>query len=300
MVPLKPIRPGDTIGIVAPASPFEKVKFESGIKFLEERGFRIFVSEAVFQRDGYLAGPDDQRARLINQMFADPGIHAIWSARGGYGTLRILPLIDYPTVCANPKPFVGSSDITALLTVLNERCHMPVFHGPLIISFAEADAATRHSALKIFDSADGWRIKADPCRVVRPGRASGRVTGGNLATLSHLMGTPFEPDFSGGLLLIEDIGEAPYRIDRMLTQMKLAGSFSQINGVMMGNFRDCGNPADIITIVENIFSGQSIPILAGLPVGHGPSNIMIPMGVEATLDADQGILTYQPGFFADT
>ena len=126
MAALKPIRPGDTIGIVAPASPFEKAKFEFGLKFLEDRGFRLSVPEEVFQRDGYLAGSDAQRARLINQMFADSNIHAVWAARGGYGTLRILPLIDFSTICANPKPFVGSSDITALLTALHEigRAHV--------------------------------------------------------------------------------------------------------------------------------------------------------------------------------
>lgn len=297
MIPLNPIRPGDTIGIVAPASPFEREKFEFGIEFLKDRGFRIYVPDEIFHRIGYLSGPDAQRARLINQMFADPDIHAIWAARGGYGSLRILPLINYSSICANPKPFVGSSDITALLTALHERCHMPVFHGPMVISFADADEATRSAAWKIFNPTDGWRVKADPRGIIRAGRASGRVTGGNLTTLSHLIGTPFEPDFTGGLLFIEDISEATYRIDRMLTQMKLAGRLSRVNGVIMGNFRDCGKPEDIIGIVETIFSDPSTPILAGIPAGHGQSNVMMPMGVEATLDADQGMLTYHSGFF---
>jgi len=300
MAALKPIRPGDTIGIVAPASPFEKAKFEFGLKFLEDRGFRLSVPEEVFQRDGYLAGSDAQRARLINQMFADSNIHAVWAARGGYGTLRILPLIDFSTIRANPKPFVGSSDITALLTALHGRCRMPVFHGPMIISFAEADEATRGAALRIFESGGRWQLRAAACRGIRPGRASAEVTGGNLTTLSHLIGTPFEPDFNDRLLFIEDIGEATYRIDRMLSQMKLAGRLGRVKGVIMGNFTDCGRLEDIIGVVENIFSEPPVPIIAGIPAGHGPSNVMMPMGVEATLDADEGVLSYHCGFFADT
>lgn len=297
MISLKPIHPGHTIGIVAPASPFDRRKFEYGIKFLEDRGYQVHVPAEVFHQAGFLAGADDLRARLINQMFADPEIHAIWCARGGYGSLRILPLIDYSTICAHPKPFVGSSDITALLAALGDHCGMPVFHGPMIISFADSDEETRHAAFDIFREADGWTLAAESDNVIHPGRATGVVVGGNLTTLSHLIGTPFEPEFSGRLLFIEDIGEAPYRIDRMLTQMKLAGKFSGINGLMLGNFSGCGNQEEIRSIVENIFRDQEVPILAGLPAGHGPKNIMMPMGVEAALDAEAGRLIFRPGFF---
>lgn len=297
MISLKPIHPGHTIGIVAPASPFDRKKFEYGIQLLKDRGYQVHVPDEVFHQAGFLAGTDDMRARQINQMFADPKIHAIWCARGGYGSLRILPLIDYSTICAHPKPFVGSSDITALLMALGERCGMPVFHGPMIISFADSDEETRHTAFDIFHEAGGWTVATESGKVIHPGRATGVVVGGNLTTLSHLIGTRFEPEFSGRLLFIEDIGEAPYRIDRMLTQMKLAGKFSGMNGLMLGNFSGCGDQEEISAIVENIFYDQEIPILAGLPAGHGPRSIMMPMGVEAALDTKTGRLTYNSGFF---
>ena len=297
MISSKPIGPGHTIGIVAPASPFDRNKFNDGIRFLTDRGFHVHVRDEIFSRSGYLAGNDALRARLINEMFADPDIDAIWCARGGYGSLRILSLIDYSAISACPKPFIGSSDITALLTVFSVRCRMPVFHGPMIVSFADADDETCQAAVEIFNMNRHWTVSAEPCHVIQPGSTSGPVIGGNLTTLSHLIGTPFEPDLSGRLLFIEDIGEAPYRIDRMLTQMKLGGRLAKINGLILGNFSDCGNYEEICSIVDSIFSDQELPILAGIPAGHGPRNIMLPMGVEATLDAEAGRLTYHDRLF---
>ena len=297
MQAMKPLLPGDTIGIAAPASPFDKSRFEFGVRFLEDQGFRLHIPEAIFDRNGYLAGSDARRARLINELYADNSIQAVWCARGGYGALRILPLLDYTLIRAHPKPFVGSSDITALLAVLSERCEMPVFHGPMIVSFADADGASCQAAIEIFKMSGVWEIKAEPVYVIQPGQGSGPVAGGNLTTLNHLMGTPFEPDFSGKLLFIEDIGEAPYRIDRMLTQLKLAGKLSRIQGVILGSFTDCGTPEEIYAIAAEIFSDLSIPVLGGMPAGHGPGNMMLPIGAEATLDAESGTLTYDPRLF---
>lgn len=297
---LKPISPGDTIAIVAPASPFDKSRFESGIRFLEDQGFRLRIPREIFHRAGFLAGPDAQRARLINELFADSGVHAIWCARGGYGSLRILPLIDYALIRAHPKPFIGSSDITALLTALVERCGLPVFHGPMIVSFADADAASCRAAIEIFKDPSEWTLSATPAKTIQPGQASGSVAGGNLTTLVHLMGTPFEPDFSGRLLFIEDIGEAPYRIDRMLTQLKMAGKLAHVRGVVLGNFTNCGPREEIYAIAGEIFSDLPIPVLGGMPAGHGPCNMMLPIGVDATLDAASGTLIYHSRLFAQS
>jgi len=294
---LKPLVPGDTIGIAAPASPFDKSQFEFGIRFLADQGFRLRIPAEIFHRSGYLAGSDAQRARLINELFADPEVNAIWCARGGYGSLRILPLLDYSLIRAHPKPFVGASDVTALLAALSDRCDMPVFHGPMIVSLAEADEATCQAVIDIFALPGVWRLKADPVHVIQPGQGSGPVAGGNLTTLAHLIGTPYEPDFSGKLLFIEDIGEAPYRIDRMLTQLKLAGKLSHLQGVVLGNFTDCGPPETIYAIAKQILADFSIPVLGGMPVGHGPCHRMLPIGVEAALDAGSGMLTYESRFF---
>ncbi|HMA86747.1 MAG TPA: LD-carboxypeptidase [Desulfosalsimonadaceae bacterium] len=294
---LKPLSPGDTIGIAAPASPFDKSQFEFGIRFLEEQDFRLRIPSEIFHQDRYLAGSDAQRARLINALFADDSVQAIWCARGGYGALRILPLLDYSLIHAHPKAFVGSSDITAMLSALSERCDMPVFHGPMIVSFADADEASCQAAIEMFRMPGAWTLTAEPVHVIQPGQASGPVAGGNLTTLVHLIGTPYEPDFSGKLLFVEDIGEAPYRIDRMLTQLKLAGKLSHIQGVILGSFIDCGTSEEIYAIAEQIFSDLSIPVLGGIPAGHGSRNMMLPIGVKATLDAGSGTLTYHSRFF---
>ncbi len=289
---------GGSIGIVAPASPFDSVKFETGLRVLKNMGFNPVVADSVRETAGYLAGPDPQRARLINELFADPEISAVWCARGGYGSMRILPLIDYDLVRLNPKPFVGASDATALVTTLYSRCRTPVFHGPMIVTLADADEKTCQSVCQTFSGTGSITIKAEPFEMLKPGAAAGKVIGGNLTTLSHLMGTPFEPDFSGHLLFIEDIGEAPYRIDRMMTQFKMAGKLSGISGLLLGRFSGCGPMEQIHSIMRSIFQDRDIPMLSGIPAGHGLPNLTVPMGVSATLDAEQGLLTFRSPLFA--
>lgn len=293
-----PLPAGGKIGIVAPASPFDSVKFETGLHVLKSMGFKTLVPDSLRQSCGYLAGPDQQRARLINEMFADPEISAIWCARGGYGSMRVLPLLDYELLRSNPKPFVGASDATALLTALYSRCRAPVFHGPMIVTLADADEKTCQSVRQTFSGTGSITIKAEPFEMLRPGVASGKVIGGNLTTLSHLTGTPFEPEFAGHLLFIEDIGEAPYRIDRMMTQLKMAGKFSGISGLLLGRFSGCGPMEQIHSIMQSVFQDSDIPMLSGIPAGHGLPNLIVPMGVDATLDADKGLLTFRSPFFA--
>lgn len=293
----RPLKAGDTIAVAAPASPFDRNRFATGVRVLRDLGFHVRIPDAVRDRDAYLAGPDRQRARLITELFADPGVRLIWCARGGYGSMRMLPFLDYEFIRAHPKPLIGSSDATALLTALYSRCRMPVFHGPMVVTLADGDEAARDSVCSVFTAAAVPVIEAAPVVPLHPGRASGVVTGGNLATLTHLIGTPFEPDFSGHLLFLEDIREAPYRIDRMLTQMKMAGKLSRISGLLLGRFLECGSMEQVHAVVENICKDLDIPVLAQIPAGHGQPNVILPMGVEATLDADAGILRYHEPTF---
>ena len=288
---------GHTIGIIAPASPFDADRFEAGLDVIKGMGFEVFVAEAVRERTGYLAGADRQRAQVINKLFADPGIGAIWCARGGYGSMRCLPFIDYAGIRANPKVLIGASDATALLMSVYLRCKMPVVHGPMVVSLADADEPTCRSARLLFSCEKAPGIASDPPIVICGGVARGPVAGGNLTTLAHLIGTGFEPDFSGHLLFLEDIGEAPYRIDRMLTQMKMAGKLSSVAGLILGRFTDCGRTQEILDIVEAICGDLGIPILAGIPAGHGLPNMMVPMGVEAELDAEAGCISYHGPLF---
>jgi muramoyltetrapeptide carboxypeptidase len=286
------IGPGDTIGIVAPAGPFDRDTFVRGTKQLEELGFRVVTPPGLLDACGYLAGSDSHRARFINQLFADKHIDAIICARGGYGSIRVLPLLDYQTIADNPKVFIGFSDITVLLAVLTERCGVATFHGPVVTSLADAPAETRLSLMQAVSSDAGLEIKAARGMTINPGSASGIVCGGNLTTLCHLVGTPFAPVFADKILFIEDRAEAPYRIDRMMAHMKLAGCFENLAGIVLGYFEDCGPLNDIYNIVAETFRDEPFPIFAGLDAGHGNPNRTLPFGIEATLDADGHCLSY--------
>lgn len=292
--PIKPLRltPGDTIGIVAPAGPFEKEVFKVGIEALEAMGFVTAVPEDLFETNGYLAGSDVHRANLINRLFAEDTIKAILCARGGFGSIRTLPLLDYESIRENPKIFAGFSDISALLTALYAKCGFVTFHAPVLTTLGRAADKTRDALLYAFLSDIPIEVQPEKGIVVKQGLASGPVIGGNLATLCHLLGTPYEPMLNGHILLIEDKGEEGYRIDRMLTQMQLAGCFEGLAGVVLGSFEDCGAIEVILRIVADIFREFDIPILAGFDIGHGKTNITIPLGLRATLDTDRQSLRF--------
>jgi muramoyltetrapeptide carboxypeptidase len=286
------IKPGDTIGIVAPAGPFDRQTFLRGARIIEDMGFQIFIPPGLFEKNRYLAGSDSHRVQFVNQLFADTSVDAIICARGGYGSMRILPMLDYDAIQNNPKVFIGFSDITILLSVLFSRCNLVTFHGPVVTSLADASEETKCSLFSNVTSESNLEIKLLSGKTIIPGVAAGEVCGGNLTMLCHLVGTPFAPDFENKVLFLEDRGEAPYRIDRMLVHMALAGCFKGLSGIILGTFEECGSIEDVIKIIVEVFEKYSIPILAGLDAGHGRHNLTIPMGIEATLDADRHSLIY--------
>ena len=290
---------GDTLGIIAPSSPFDKLKFHSGISVLEEMGFTVFFSETIFEQKGYLAGSDAHRADIINSMFANPDIKGIICARGGYGALRILPMIDFNTVASHPKVFIGCSDVTVLLNAFYSKCGMVSLHGPMIESLAKASDQTKQSLRDVLLKEQALTVPCKDRIVIHSGVASGIMAGGNLTTLCHLVGTPFEPDFSGQILLLEDIGESPYRIDRLLMHMKLAGCFEQIRGIVLGSFKGCGEPDLVYQIFDDIFSNARFPILAGFDIGHDEPNLTIPFGINASFDTAAGNLSFNELPFVD-
>jgi muramoyltetrapeptide carboxypeptidase len=290
------LKPGDTIGIVAPAGVFDPEKFMLGKSVLESMGFQTFFDDGIFQKHEFLAGTDIQRANQVNRLFADPTVQAIVCARGGYGSMRILSLLDFETIQTHPKIFLGFSDISALLSVLYDRCSLVTFHGPVVTTLAKASEKTI-MAMKTVLTSDAPPLELTPGngKVIKPGVCSGAVIGGNLTTLCHLVGTSFVPNFKGKILLIEDVGEMPYRIDRMLTQMKLAGCFNEIAGLILGGFKECGYLDEVLEIFSNIFEDADIPILTGFEVGHGEHNLTIPMGLGATLDTkSKKLLFHEP------
>ncbi len=289
------LKPGDTIGIVAPAGPFDPERFMKGKAVLESMGFQTFFDEGIFQKHGFLAGTDTQRADQVNRLFADPNVQAIFCARGGYGSLRILPFLDFETIQKHPKIFLGFSDISALLSVLYDQCGLVTFHGPVVTTLANATEKTLTAMKAALTSPKELELIPKDGRAIKPGGCSGILAGGNLTTLCHLVGTSYAPNFKGKILLFEDVGEMPYRIDRMLTQMKLAGCFNGIAGLILGAFKECGHLNETVETFNNIFEDADIPILAGFDMGHGEHNLTIPMGLDATLDTDkQRLLFHEP------
>ena len=286
------IKPGDTIGIVAPAGPFDRQTFSRGIGAIEDMGFNIFVPPEIFEKNRYLAGSDKHRVRYVNQLFEDKSINAIICARGGYGSMRILTMLDYDTIQKNPKVFIGFSDITILLSVLSTRCNLVTFHGPVVTSLADASEETKRSLYRNVTSGSNLEINLPGGRTITSGVAAGEVCGGNLTMLCHLVGTPFAPDFKNKILFLEDRGEAPYRIDRMLVHMELAGCFNGIAGIILGAFEKCGSIEDIFNIIGELSDKYPVPILAGFDAGHGSHNLTLPLGIEATLNADRHSLVY--------
>lgn len=292
---LKPRRlgPGSVIGIAAPSGPFDPQAFERGLEVLRTMEFRVRIPDGLFASRGYLAGTDAHRAAVFESVFCDPGIDAVMAARGGYGCLRILPLLDFARLAAHPKALIGFSDVTALLTAMGSRCGLATFHGPMVTTLAGASERTLRGLREAVASDRPLKLTSDAAIALRPGTASGTVCGGNLNTLCHLVGTPFAPRFRNRIVFLEDRGEAPYRVDRMLMHMKTAGCFEGVKGLVLGSFTDCGSPEEIMAIVEEIFHGEGFPVLAGLEAGHSDPNLTLPLGVRAELDAEGRALSFE-------
>ena len=289
----KSLRPGSHIGIAAPAGHFNPDTFAAGIKVLENHGFKPFIPSRLSTRKNYLAGGDIHRAEVIQRLFTDPSVDAILCARGGYGSMRILPLLDYAAIRHNPKIFIGFSDITAMLTVLYTHCSLVTYHGPVVTSLGMASPQTGAALTAAVSCDRKIVIKPQNGFVLKQGTAVGPVIGGNLTILSHLLGTPFMPQYDGHILFLEDCGEKPYRIDRMLTQMRLSGCLHGIVGLLLGEFKECGSLDMIKEIVADIFQDMEIPIIGGFEIGHGRTNLTLPIGLSAKLDTRSRQLSYQ-------
>jgi muramoyltetrapeptide carboxypeptidase len=294
--PLKkplPLAPGDTIGIVAPASPFNRTNFNKGLTILRSLGFKIRLPNEIFQSKGYLAGSNKSRANQLTRLIVDSKVKGIIGARGGFGAMKLLPLLDFDYLRSFAKVFIGFSDITALLASFVEKCRWVVFHGPNVTTLINADSKSLEIFRQVVSGRVPLTIFASKGNVLFPGAVTGPLMAGNLTTLCHLLGTPYMPNLNGSILLVEDRGEATYRVDRMLTQMKMAGSFDQLAGLALGDFTDCGTISEVESIVAEIFCDRKIPILSGFEVGHSHRNLTLPLGLNATLDTQKQMLSLQ-------
>lgn len=290
----RPLRPGDQIALVAPSGPVPAESIAAGIAYLEGRGYGVRPGKHLFARHHYLAGGDAARAADLMEAFADPRISAVFCARGGYGAGRLLDRLDYELIAAHPKIALGFSDTTGLHLALWARAGLVCFTGSLVsLDLAgERDPFTEEWLWKTLTTAGplGPLPLGPQVQVVRPGRAVGPLLGGCLALLCSLMGTPYLPDLSGAILLLEDVGEYPYRLDRMLNQLRLAGILEKLSGLVLGQFKDCFTPEEmehsppLAEMVLELTQRLEVPILAGVPYGHFARRLVLPLGVEAVLD----------------
>ena len=287
---------GDLIGIAAPASSFDVAELDKGASVLESMGFRLIIPEGIYRRRGYLAGSDVERAVLLNELFKNRQVKAIICARGGFGSTRILQYLDYKAIRENPKIFVGFSDITAILSALYIKCRLVTYHGPMVTTLGQADRMTRESLMSVLLSDSKFELKPKNCFVIQSGVAAGPVVGGNLSILCSLMGTPAQPDYNGRILFLEDRSEAPYRIDRMLIQMKQSGCLERLAGLILGSFEGCGQYDEVMEIVADIIRDFDFPVMAGFEAGHGRTNLTFPMGLEAILDTEERALSFSKDF----
>jgi len=293
--PLRPRRlhPGDRVAVLTPASPSPADELEAGLERLDEFALQVNVAPLeVDPRFAYLAGSDDYRSSQLNEAFRDSDLKAIFSARGGYGSLRILPRLSYEMLRQTPKILVGFSDLTSLLLACYRHAGIICFHGPTVANLATIDGQSLQCLWKVLSSEEPLTLHFENCECLLPGRATGPVLGGNLTTISHLVGSRFLPSFNGAILLLEDRGESLYRVDRMLTQLVHCGLLAGIKGLLLGDFTDCAPPAQILELFDERLAGCSFPVLAGAPVGHGSRNFTLPLGIPATLDAAKATLSY--------
>jgi muramoyltetrapeptide carboxypeptidase len=277
---------GDSIGIISPAGPINSSHLEIDLHFLKTEGFKVHVAPHVYDRREYLAGKDEDRLSDLQQMFQNSDIKAIFCSRGGYGTLRLLDRIDYALIRKNPKIVVGYSDITALLAAIFNKTGLITFHGPMVRGLSSLPETTWRNLLRIISSEQPAVFSPMKGYPLCGGKATGPIMGGNLSLICRLLGTPFMPSLAGCILFIEDRGEALYRLDRMLTHLTLSGSLEGIKGLITGQFMDCGEPAAIDRLIKERFSPMNIPIAAGFPLGHGPENTTLPLGILAELDTN--------------
>ena len=291
------IRSGDVVGVVAPSGVVAEDRLGAGVRVLESLGLRVVAGEFVLARQAYLAGSDAERGADLQRMLDDPTIRAVFCARGGYGAQRILPALDLAAVRRQPKPVVGYSDATVLITAL-VRAGVVGIHGPMVAVDLARGLSPRslgHLERVLSDPSYLWEVEVPLS--IRPGRATGRLLGGTLSVLATTLGTPYAPDLDGAVLFLEDVHEWPYRLDRLLTQLRQSGKLDRIAGVVFGTMAACRTLDGVgaVEVIRDAFAGAPYPVGFGLPAGHDPAdsgveNLALPLGVEVELDVDRGRL----------
>jgi muramoyltetrapeptide carboxypeptidase len=293
------LRAGDTVALIAPAGPLASpAELDLAVARVEALGLRVRLGEHVLARRGFLAGTDAERVADLNGALRDPVVRGIFAVRGGYGTTRLLEAVDYDALRADPKTLLGYSDLTALLNACAARAGVVTYHGPVAAfsSFGAAETAWLRRAVFAHEPIGTLRI--DGPRAIVGGRAAGRLAGGNLSLVAALVGTPHAIDCSGAILFLEEVEEAPYRIDRMLTQLRASGDLRACAGIVLGTFSSCDAADDaeperrLAHVVVDRLGDLGIPVLQGAPIGHEGEQWTLPIGARAELDAAAGTLAF--------
>jgi muramoyltetrapeptide carboxypeptidase len=289
------LKPGDTIGIVALAAAADREGLERGAASLRDLGYRVKLSPHVLDRWGILAGQDSLRARELTALFLDPEVRAVFGARGGYGSGRLLPLLDFVQLGRTPKIFVGFSDATFVLNALVDHSHLVSFHGPMVATdLAKGLSARALIHLEhLLSGTSGLELRAT--QALRAGTAEGPLIGGCMSIIVAMMATPWQPEFDGRILFLEDTGEKAYRIDRMLVQLRQAGVFERVAGIIFGALQpvtdEVQEHSQIAEFVAEQTAGLKCPVLFGIEAGHACENLALPFGVRVMLDSSQRRMT---------
>ncbi|MCC5576069.1 LD-carboxypeptidase [Microtetraspora sp. AC03309] len=295
------LRPGDTVAVVAPSGPVDPARLERGEDVLKGLGLDVIVGSRVLGREGFLAGPDSARVVDLQAAWCDPAVSAVICARGGYGATRLLEPLDWDAMrAAGPKILLGSSDITALHLAFAKEMGVATLFGPMPACALLGDPegpepeTLGHLRGALFEGERAAPVHGD--RVLLPGRAEGPLGGGNLSLLAALCGTPYGFRADGHIVLLEDVGEQPYRIDRMLTQLLQAGSLDGAAGFALGSWVGCGDPGEVLDVLTDRLAPLAVPIIAGLPIGHGSPQFSVWMEADGVIDTQSCSLT---GLFRD-
>jgi muramoyltetrapeptide carboxypeptidase len=302
-----PLPAGGCIGVPAPASPYEnRSEVLRGVEWWETHGYRVKLASGIFDRSDYVAGDAKSRARDLAEMFADPEVDVVQSLGGGYGSAQTIPHLDFDAIAENPKPFVGYSDITALHVAIRQHTGLATVYGYGLKGMGDKETTgfTRHHLLRILMGDSTGRVPRDPddpyVRPIRGGRVTAPIAGGCLWLLMQTMGTPWEIDLDGSILFFEDFDAPPWYVDGMLTQLRQAGKLDGVLGVVVGDMEKCDWREDrpewprtrsIEDVLEEHLEPLGVPVLYKLPLGHGKHQAALPLGVTATLDADERTLT---------
>ncbi len=292
------LRKGDRIGVIAPGGPVRAAAIERGIEVLERRGFVVVRGAHLKDRSAYLAGEDDDRAADANRMLADPTLRALWCARGGYGSHRIVGDLDLGSLRRSPRALIGYSDITVLQAAAWKRIGLVTFQGPMV---AELGDRRTYNAPALWRALGGGRLRFDLPRrsILRAGRGSGPLVGGCLSILASLLGTPYQVDTKGAVLFWEEVNEQPFRIDRMLAQLRLAGCLKDLRGMVIGRLVGCRarrkeNDVPLVEILRTHLGGTAYPVVVDFPAGHTADKVTLPLGRTAVLDTPGRRLTTAP------